>query len=79
MSIHNMSSDAIVSCLKDIGCQQKDIDCFLDSYQKKDINKQILVLKRMRCHLSEITHQYQKKVDCLDYILCQIKNNKCKK
>ncbi|MCI9049199.1 MAG: hypothetical protein HFF37_02220 [Coprobacillus sp.] len=75
MGSQKISENKIITCLKDIGCQQKDIDCFFESYKQQDINQQILVLKRVRCHLLEKTHQYQKKIDCLDYLICQIKNS----
>ena len=44
MGSQKISENKIIMCLKDIGCQQKDINCFFESYKQQDINLQILVL-----------------------------------
>lgn len=67
----------IIQNLKDIGLNQEDIKKYLCLYESNDINKQIFILKKHRCFLLEKLHLIQKEIYNLDYLIYNIKNNKC--
>ena len=68
-----MNKEKIFCCLKDIVCSSMSIEQFLMCYESKDVQGAIRILKKERCQLIEKLHQEQQKIDCLDYLLCQIK------
>ena len=62
-----MDQKDLIQSLKDCGCDQRQIDLFLDN--EKDQKK---ILRLQRCALLEEFHCTQKKLDCLDYLVHQI-------
>ena len=77
MSI-NESPESIIQNLKDAGCDSETIEKFMADLQK---GKEENSLKRLAIHrknLLESLHKDQKHIDCLDYLVYQMKktNNK---
>lgn len=70
------NKEKVACCLKDIGCSSQVIEDFLVYYDRQDEREAILLLKKERCQLMEKLHQAQQKIDCLDYLLCQLKKGK---
>lgn len=71
-----LSKENIKKNLSDAGCNQKQIDTFIQSLDKDTFDQQLLFLKCQRCSLIEKLHDAQKKVDCIDYLIYQLKKVK---
>lgn len=76
-SLHylNLSEENIIINLKDAGCKQETIDKFIYLYRKKDVANQITLLRLHRQKLLDRLHSQNKQIDCLDYLLYQIKKD----
>ncbi len=75
MSI-NESSESIIQNLKDAGCDSETIKHFMEDLQK---GKEASGLKRLAAHrknLLDSLHREQKCIDCLDYLVYQMKKAK---
>ncbi len=69
----NESSESIIQNLKDAGCDSEMIECFMEDLQK---GKEASGLKRLAEHrknLLDSLHREQKCIDCLDYLVYQMK------
>lgn len=73
----NESSESIIQNLKDAGCDSETIENFMADLQK---GKEANGLKRLAAHrknLLDSLHREQKCIDCLDYLVYQMrKTNK---
>ena len=73
----NESSESIIQNLKDAGCDSETIENFMADLQK---GKEANGLKRLaayRKNLLDSLHREQKCIDCLDYLVYQMrKTNK---
>lgn len=69
----NQSTEAIIQNLKDAGCDYETIENFMADLQK---GKEANGLKRLAAHrknLLDSLHREQKCIDCLDYLVYQMK------
>lgn len=69
----NESSESIIQNLKDAGCDSETIENFMADLQK---GKEANGLKRLAAHrknLLDSLHREQKCIDCLDYLVYQMK------
>ncbi len=64
-----MDENKIVQNLKDAGCEQSLIDEFL----KLEKFKQLDLLAKHKNNLLDNLHKNQKQIDCLDFLIFQIK------
>ena len=64
-----MDKDLIIQNLKDAGCEQNLIDEFL----KLEKSAQFSLLAKHRSNLLEELHKNQKQIDCLDYLIFNLK------
>lgn len=65
-----MDSPTIKDILIDAGCDQ----CTIDKYMQCTCNKQkIDILSQHRQCIMDNYHKECKKVDCLDYLICNLK------
>lgn len=69
----NSYQNSIRECLQDAGCHNKTIQDIMLCMQNNEHKKILLLLKKHRCHLLEKIHLDQKQIDCLDYLLYQLK------
>lgn len=72
----NESSESIIQNLKDAGCDSETIEYFMEDLQK---GKEANGLKRLAAHrknLLDSLHREQKCIDCLDYLVYQMKKAK---
>ncbi len=72
----NESSEAIIQNLKDAGCNLETIAQFMADLQE---GKEASSLKRLAAHrknLLDALHREQKCIDCLDYLIYQLKKPK---
>ncbi len=69
----NESSESIIQNLKDAGCDSETIENFMADLQK---GKKANGLKRLAVHrknLLDSLHREQKCIDCLDYLVYQMR------
>ena len=69
----NESPESIIQNLKDAGCDSETIEKFMADLQK---GKEASGLKRLAVHrkkLLDSLHREQKCIDCLDYLVYQMK------
>lgn len=72
----NGSSESIIQNLKDAGCDSEMIENFMADLQK---GKRANGLKRLAVHrknLLDSLHREQKCIDCLDYLVYQMREVK---
>lgn len=60
--------------LKDAGCVQEDIERFLELEQEGKSREQLRLLSLHRAHLLDQLHVSQQQIDCLNYLIYNIKN-----
>ena len=60
--------------LKDAGCVQEDIERFLELEQEGKNREQLRLLSLHRSHLLDQLHVSQQQIDCLNYLIYNIKN-----
>ena len=69
----NINSNSVRQNLIDAGCNDNEITRFLESSTTRE---QLLILDTERKRLIDEYHNYAKKLDCLDYLIYQLKNEK---
>ena len=65
--------DNLIQNLRDSGCSQSSIEQFMNSYKERNVNFQINILSKHRAFLLKSLHEIQYKIDCLDYLIFNIK------
>ncbi len=68
-----MDSEQIQKCLQDAGCSSQEIARFLSVYSRLSIDQRICLIRQFRLPLMEELHRVQKQVDCLDYLVNEMK------
>ena len=72
----NESSESIIQNLKDAGCDSATIEKFMADLQKgKEVNS-LRLLAAHRKKLLESLHKDQKYIDCLDYLVYQMRKKR---
>lgn len=82
-----MTEQEVIAVLRDAGCDETLIQRFMSLENRGEKEtvcaEQIRLLCGYRCGLMEDLHACQKKVDCLDYLLYSLRDEKkaccCKK
>ncbi len=59
--------------LKDAGCGAAAIEKFFQLQKAGKVREQLHLLSRQRAELLKKVHENQKKIDCLDYLLYNLK------
>ena len=77
MKDDHAQEDMALRNLRDAGCAQAVIEQFMKSCKDKDAVAQIRILSKQRALLLEILHEDQRRLDCLDYLLFQLKKAHC--
>jgi hypothetical protein len=67
------SEEDIIQNLRDAGCNEKDISSFLECIKCGREPESFRLLKKQRSRLLDTVHEEQKKIDCLDYLVYQMK------
>lgn len=68
---------AVVQNLRDAGCSESDTERMLQLLEQGKTTELLQSLKCQRCRLIETLHKQQQKVDCLDYLIYQMKKCAC--
>ncbi len=70
---------ALLQNLEDAGCSDETIKTYMACSGEKETARQLQILCRYRCQLLEQVHAEQKKLDCLDYLIYDLKKQKKEK
>lgn len=62
--------------LRDAGCSQETIRQYLHLAETGNVKEQLRLLYRHRAALLDRLHQDQKQIDCLDYLIYQMEQQK---
>lgn len=66
---------AVVANLADAGCDNEQIEQFMDFLKSSRKEAGLSLLAKHRRFLLDCYHAEQKKIDCLDYLIYQINQN----
>ena len=67
---------SLIRNLRDAGCGAPLIEKILALHESGKLREELRLLARQRCGLLEKVHATQKKVDCLDYLVFNLKQEK---
>ena len=68
-----MDRDAVIQNLEDAGCSKEFIQQYLETSKAADCTPgQLRLLKCQRRELLDDLHDFQRKLDCLDYLRYQL-------
>lgn len=70
------SRQAVIQNLQDAGCTQKMVQRIMTQLEKNDFEELSKLLEQHRSCLLNLIHDKEKQIDCLDYLVYQIKRNK---
>lgn len=71
--------DQITQNLKDAGCKQSLIEQFFCLQQDSKIYEQMQLLESHRNVLLTTIHKNQKRIDCLDFLICKMSKQSLKR
>ena len=66
-------NEDIIQNLKDAGCEEDTILCFMDKLQAGKQKQGIQLLQKHRCRLLGNFHKGKQQIDCLDYLIYMLK------
>ena len=66
------NEDKILQNLKDAGCTDEFVEEFFEIRKRGDMKALIQLLYKHKTQLLNSLHDFQKKIDCLDYLIFQI-------
>ena len=67
--------EKVTQNLKDAGCDAKVIERFFQLATESRTEEQLRLLSGHRASLLEKIHRYQKKLDCLDYLIYHMRKD----
>lgn len=70
------STQAVLQNLKDAGCTKEMTQQIIMKLEKNDFEELTKLLEQHRSCLLNLIHDKEKQIDCLDYLVYQIKRNK---
>lgn len=70
------SEDEVIQNLKDAGCGQEIIACFMKCMARNDLSGQLGLMKEHRQFLLDKVHEEEKRIDCLDYLVYRIDHSR---
>lgn len=73
MTGYTENIEAIVQNLEDAGCDKDTVAQFMELGKNEKKQGQVKLLEKHRRMLLDQVHKREKQIDCLDYLLYQIK------
>lgn len=73
MSDYVSDTNAVLQNLKDAGCDDEVVKTFMKLVETGEKQKQYRLLEKHRRGLLEKVHNREKQIDCLDYLVYQMK------
>ena len=61
--------------LKDAGCNESQIEEFMEYAGKREMDSGLKLLRQQRNHLLDGLHEKQRMIECLDYLVYQIEKD----
>ena len=74
MGSYPQADQLLIRNLKDAGCEEADIQRFLQLGQEGRQREQLRLLAMHRATLLDQIHVSQRQIDCLDYLVYQMNN-----
>ena len=71
-----VSEEAVIQNLRDADCDERTIAVFLDCIRNGREPESLRLLKKQRSRILDVVHSEEKKIDCLDYLMYQMKKTK---
>ncbi|WP_349770191.1 flavodoxin family protein [Hungatella sp.] len=71
--------DTVEGNLKDAGCDETLVKEFIKLIKTGERKRQLRMLEKHRSNLLEEIHKNEKKIECLDYLVCQMEKKMGKK
>ncbi|MEG0274676.1 MAG: hypothetical protein RR690_06055 [Longicatena sp.] len=71
--VYKPSIDSLRQNLLDADCSEKTIAQFMQLEESGQMKEQLRLLSCHRCKLLQEVHERNKKLDCLDYLMYQLK------
>lgn len=68
--------EAVIQNLADAGCSRESIEEYLALEENGTVKAQLVLLEKHRKALLHAVHENQKKIDCLDYLIYQVRGSK---
>ena len=72
----NQATEQIEENLRDAGCTDDFIQVFMVDLEQQNNVDSMRMLQKHRCFLLDHCHEWQKKIDCLDYLIYQMRKQK---
>ncbi len=72
------SREAVIQNLEDAGCTQDIIECCIACMEQGKKNELLIRLEEHRTDLLHKVHEEEKHIDCLDYLVYQIRRYESK-
>lgn len=73
MTGRTKQEQAVITNLVDAGCDNDQIERFVSLIEQGKAEDGLALLAKHRKHLLDLYHADQKKIDCLDYLIFQMK------
>ena len=65
--------ESLIQNLKDAGCKPNMIELFMSCHRQNRISEQLRILAKQRGLLLDHIHDEQRRLDCLDHLIYQLK------
>ena len=78
-SVNYASRQAVLQNLKDAGCTDEMAQRIITQLEEDDLEELLSQLEHHRSCLLGTVHEKEKQIDCLDYLVYQIRRNKKQK
>ncbi len=69
------TKEALEQNLRDAGCEERCVREFMQDLEQDRMQAGLRLLNQQRRSLLDAMHREQKRIDCLDYLLYQIRKN----
>lgn len=76
MAEYTENTESVVRNLKDAGCDGDTVKQFMELGRSGKKQGQVKLLEKHRRSLLDKVHEREKEIDCLDYLLYQIRKEK---
>ena len=76
MADYTRDIGAVIQNLKDAGCSKEVAEEFLELAKTGERQKQFILLEKHRRSLLDNVHSKEKQIDCLDYLVFQMRKEK---
>lgn len=79
MANYRKSPESVIQNLEDAGCDPQTVAQFMESGMEGNRQNQLKLLEQHRKRLLEKVHKNERRIECLDYLVFQMKKENKKK